>query len=79
MAYAQITLPSFSTFMVTVVLSKILLLVVIAQYGDGVLYLVHGTKHPQIFAFHPLKLKLVLLYLYCYGLIECHKEFFMKV
>ena len=57
MAYTQITLPSFSTFMVTVLLSKVLLFVAVAQYSDGVLYQVQGTKHPQIFAFHPLKLK----------------------
>ena len=60
-------------------IGQVLLFVAIAWYSDGVLYLVHRTKHPQIFAFHPLKLKLVLLYFYCYGLIECHKEVFIKV
>jgi len=48
--------------MVTVILSKVLVFVAIAQYSDGVLYLVHGSKHPQIFAFHQLKLQPVLLH-----------------
>jgi len=65
--------------MVTAVLGKVLSFVAVAQYGDGVLYLVHGTKHPQILAFHQLKLKLVLLCVYCYGVIECCKEVFIKV
>jgi hypothetical protein len=65
--------------MVTVVLSKVLLFVAVAQYSDCVLCLVRETKHPQIFALHPLKLKLVLLYVYRYGLIECRKEVFIEV
>ena len=62
MACTLIILPSFSLFMVTVILSKVLVFVAIAQYSDGVLYLVHGSKHPQIFAFHQLKLQPVLLH-----------------
>lgn len=65
MGYTLITLPSFYMFMVTVVLRKVLLFVAVAQYSVTVLCLVHGTKRPQIFAFHPLKLKIVLLYVYC--------------
>jgi hypothetical protein len=79
MACTKITLPSFSTFMVTVVLRKALLFFAIAQYSDGVLCLVHGCKHPQIFVFHQLKLEIVLLYVYCYGVTECCKEVFIKV
>ena len=64
--------------MVTVVLSKVLLFFAVVQYSDGVLYLVHGSEHPQIFAF-TLKLEHVLLYVYCYGVIECCTEIFLKV
>jgi hypothetical protein len=78
MACTGTTLPSFSMFMITVILSKVLF-AAMAHHSDCVIHPLHRSKHPQISAFHPPKLKFVLLYVYCYGLIKCRKVVFIKV
>lgn len=69
---------SFSMFLVTVILSKILLFAAMAWHGECVKHPLQGSRHPQISAFYPLELKLVLLDVYCFGLIKCPKEVLLR-